>query len=70
MSHKFVKFSNIGKHPFLREIDTLADWFEFEGVHALPVHLHLPLPPYLSLFLSRNRFENNHSLTAQIATAF
>lgn len=52
MSRKFVKFSNIGKHPFLREIDTLADWFEFEGVHAFPVHLHLLFSPIsLSLFL-------------------
>lgn len=49
MSRKFVKFSSIGKHPFLREIDTLADWFELEGVHALPVQLHLPLSPPLSL---------------------
>jgi len=57
------KSSSIDKHPVLQEIGTSVDWFEFQWIRRLRAFSCTPCT-----LSARNRFENNHSATAQIVT--
>jgi len=57
------KSSSIDKHPVLQEIGTSIDWFEFQWIRRLRAFSCAPCT-----LSARNRFENNHSATAQIVT--